>query len=172
MPQRRTTQTLTLAAATVTTGLMAGTFFIFACAVMPALSRSDDRVFVQVMRDINDVIQNPLFLSAFMGALLLCAAAAWQARTETHRWWTWAACATYALTFLLTVAGNVPLNDQLASTTASAATAREQFEDAWVAWNAVRAVMSTGALVFLAGALLRQGRPAGAGAAHGEGPAM
>ncbi|MGC0331667.1 putative membrane protein [Streptomyces sp. SAI-170] len=164
----RTTATMILGAATVTTGLMAGTFFIFACAVMPALSRSDDRVFVQVMRDINDVIQNPLFLSAFMGALLLCALAAWQSRTAPHRWWTWTACAAYALTFLLTMAGNIPLNDQLASTTASATSAREHFEDAWVAWNAARAVLSTVALALLTGALLRRGRPAPARSADAD----
>ena len=35
-----------LVAATVASGLMAGTFYVFACAVMPALARSDDRVYV------------------------------------------------------------------------------------------------------------------------------
>ncbi|MFI9149983.1 DUF1772 domain-containing protein [Streptomyces sp. NPDC053367] len=158
MTRRRATATLALAAATVTTGLTAGTFFVFACAVMPALSRSDDRVFVQVMRDINDVIQNPLFLTPFLGGLLLCAASAWQSRTEPHRWWTWSGCAAYALTFLLTVTVNVPLNDQLASATVSLTAAREDFEGPWVAWNAVRAVTSTVGLGLLVGALSARGR--------------
>ncbi|MET9732873.1 anthrone oxygenase family protein [Streptomyces sp. NPDC006458] len=147
-----------LLAATILVGLMAGTFFIFACAVMPALSRSEDRVFVQVMRDINDVIQNPLFLLAFMGALLLSAAAAWQSRAEPHRWWTWSGCAAYALVFLVTVVVNVPLNDQLASATGSATAARADFEDAWVAWNAVRAGLSVAGLGLLAAALTVRGR--------------
>ncbi|WP_373310713.1 hypothetical protein [Streptomyces alanosinicus] len=36
-------RTAVLVAATITMGLSAGVFSIFACAVMPALARSDDR---------------------------------------------------------------------------------------------------------------------------------
>ncbi|MFE1440088.1 DUF1772 domain-containing protein [Streptomyces sp. NPDC058739] len=147
-----------LLAATILAGLMAGTFFIFACAVMPALARSEDRVFVDVMRDINDVIQNPLFLLAFLGALVLSAVAAWQSRSAPGRWWTWGGCAAYALVVLVTVAVNVPLKDQLASATGSPTAARADFEDTWVAWNAVRAGLSVMASGLLAGALAVRGR--------------
>ena len=146
-----------LGAATVAMGLIAGVFYIFACCIMPALARSDDRVYVEVMQDINDVIQNPVFFLSFIGALLLTAVSAWQLRGQPYRWWVWAALAAYALGFLTTVAFNIPLNNDLANA-ADPSAAREHFEDPWVAWNVVRAVLSTMALACLARALVLYGR--------------
>ncbi|MGW0014925.1 anthrone oxygenase family protein [Streptomyces tendae] len=147
-----------LVAATVAAGLMAGTFFVFACAVMPALARSDDRVYVDVMRDVNEVIQNPVFLLAFMGALVLAGLAGWQSRRTPGRWWIWAGATAYALAFLVTVGANVPLNDALARPGDPAAL-RERFENPWVAWNVVRAALSTLATACLATGLATQSRP-------------
>ncbi|PWI20777.1 hypothetical protein DI272_31020 [Streptomyces sp. Act143] len=138
-------------------GLIAGSFYVFACAVMPGLARSDDRVYVEVMRNINDVIQNPVFMLSFLGALLLTGVAAWQGRGEPHRQWVWAALAAYALAFLVTVVFSIPLNDDL-DAAGDPAAARAGFEDAWVAWNVVRAVLSTVAVGCLARALLVRGR--------------
>lgn len=138
-------------------GLIAGVYYIFACCVMPALARSDDRVYVEVMNDINDVIQNPVFFLGFFGALLLTGVSAWQLRGQPCRWWVWAALASYAFGFVTTVAFNIPLNDDLAAMPDPAA-AREHFEDPWVAWNVVRAVASTVALGCLARALVLYGR--------------
>src|SRR5687767_6606611 len=73
-------RTATLTAATITTGLLAGSFYVFACAVMPGLGRSSDEVYVEVMRNINEVIQNPVFLLSFLGAPVLAGVAAWQLR--------------------------------------------------------------------------------------------
>ncbi|MFG1670576.1 DUF1772 domain-containing protein [Streptomyces sp. Y7] len=146
-----------LGAAMVTTGLIAGAFYIFACAVMPALARSDDRVFVDVMRDINDVIQNPVFLLGFLGALVLTGVSAWQLRGRPYRWWVWGALVAYGLAFLVTVAFNIPLNNGL-DAAGDPATLREEFEDPWVAWNVVRTVLSTVAVGFLGRALVGYGR--------------
>lgn len=156
-PDRPTTalHRIVLGAAAVATGLMAGTFFVFSCAVMPALGRSDDRTFVEVMRNINDVIENPVFFTGFLGALFLTAAAAWQQRRSPapHRW-ILAALVVYAVAFLLTSGVNVPLNNELAragdpARIADPAAVRDRFEDVWVAWNAVRAVLCTTALALL-----------------------
>jgi uncharacterized membrane protein len=146
-----------LGAATVAMGLIAGAFYVFACAVMPGLARSDDEVYVEVMRNINDVIQNPVFMLSFLGALVLTGVAAWQARGSDYRRWVWAALLAYTLGFLVTVAFNIPMNDALDRATDSAS-AREDFEDAWVAWNVVRAVLSTVAMGCLARGLVRYGR--------------
>ncbi|MFJ8056575.1 DUF1772 domain-containing protein [Streptomyces sp. NPDC096142] len=153
-----------LGAATVAMGLAAGVFYVFACAIMPALARSDDRVFVEVMRDINDVIQNPVFFLSFMGALVLTGIAAWQSRGTPYRRWVWAASVAYALAFLVTVAFNIPLNDTLADT-ADMGAARDRFEDAWVGWNVVRAGLSTVGVGCLVRALVLYGgfRRGGAG---------
>ncbi|MGX1369673.1 putative membrane protein [Streptomyces canus] len=157
MTQSSRSSGLVLGAATVATGLIAGTFYVFACAVMPALSRSDDRVYVQVMRDINEVIQNPVFFLSFLGAPVLTAVAAWQARGRGRRGWVWTALLASALAFLVTVAFNVPLNDALAGT-GSYGALREEFEDPWVAWNVVRAVLLTVSLGCLTRALMLDGR--------------
>ncbi|MEU6606837.1 anthrone oxygenase family protein [Streptomyces shenzhenensis] len=153
----RTGAGVVLGAATVATGLVAGVFYIFACAVMPALRRSEDRVFVEVMRNINDVIQNPVFFLSFLGALALTAISAWQLRHTAAARWARAGLAVYALAFLVTVAFNVPLNDALAATGTPAAL-RDHFEDPWVAWNTVRALLSTAATACLTRALLLHGR--------------
>lgn len=145
-------------AATVAAGLMAGSFFVFACAVMPALARSDDRVYVDVMRDVDEVIQNPVFLLVFLGALALAGVAGRQARGMPGRWWVWAGATAYALAFLVTVVGNIPLNEALARPGDPAAL-RERFEDPWVAWNVVRTALSTLATACLALGLTPRTRP-------------
>ncbi|WP_369217779.1 anthrone oxygenase family protein [Streptomyces flavofungini] len=152
-----------LGAATLAMGLIAGTFYAFACAVMPGLARSDDRVYIAVMRDINEAIQNPVFFAGFFGALLLTALSAWQQRGTPPRWWVLAALLVYAAAFVLTSAVNVPLNNELAAAGDPAelrdpSAVRERFEDAWVAWNAVRAVLCSVACASLARGLVLSGR--------------
>ncbi|MCH5671782.1 anthrone oxygenase family protein [Streptomyces gilvus] len=109
----------------------------------------DERVF-------DDVIQNPVFFLSFVGALLLTAVSAWQLRGQPYRWWVWAALAAHTAGFLTTMAFNIPLNDGLCRMTGPGA-AREHFEHAWVAWNAVRAVLSAVAPGCLARALVLYG---------------
>lgn len=145
---------LVLGAATITMGLSAGVFYIFACAVMPALARSDDRTYVEVMRNINSVIQNPVFFLAFLGAPVLTGLAAWQSRGTPYRRWVWAALAAYVVVLFVTTAFSIPLNDALAAQGDPSAL-RERFEGPWVAWNGVRAVAATAGVGFLARALTR-----------------
>ncbi|WP_338697078.1 anthrone oxygenase family protein [Streptomyces sp. Q6] len=155
-----------LGAATVATGLMAGSFYVFGCAVMPALARSGDRTYIEVMQNINDVIQNPVFLLVFMGALALTGLAAWWTRRQQGvRGWVLAAFVAYALAFVVTSAVNVPLNDALAAAgdparIADPARVRDRFEGPWVAWNVARAVLctvATGCLVRAAVGWARRG---------------
>lgn len=60
-------RTTALMAATVTTGLMAGVFGIYAVAIMPGLRGTDDRTFIGSFQAIDRAIVNPLFLATFMG---------------------------------------------------------------------------------------------------------
>ncbi|MFE7273975.1 DUF1772 domain-containing protein [Streptomyces sp. NPDC057623] len=146
-----------LGAATVAMGLIAGAFYIFACGVMPGLARSDDRVYVDVMRDINGAFENPVFFLSFLGALVLTGVSAWQLRGASYRGWVWAAAVAYGLAFVVTVAFSIPLNDSLKGGGDPAAL-REAFEDPWLAWNAVRAVLATVAVGCLGRALVLYGR--------------
>lgn len=150
-----------LGAAAVATGLSAGVYYAYACSVMPALARSGDRTFVEVMQNVNDVIQNPVFFATFAGAPVFTGLAAIQQRRRGYRQaarWSAAAFVLCAAGIVTTIAVNVPLNDQLAaagdpSSITDLSHVRSRFETPWVAWNIVRAVLTTGALGCLARAL-------------------
>ncbi|MFE3449465.1 DUF1772 domain-containing protein [Nonomuraea sp. NPDC059194] len=136
------------------TGLIAGTYYGFSIAVMPGLAAVDDRAFVAVMNQINTAIINPGFLVPFLAAAVLPLwALIRHRRARPAVLWILAGWALYLIGFVTTSAINVPLNDGLAAGTVT----RAQFEGPWVAWNLVRAVLSTGATACLVVAMLRRG---------------
>lgn len=144
-------------AATVANGLLAGLFFVFACAVVPGFRHVDDVSYVQAFRSINRAILNGWFLLVFFAAPLTAVANAllgrWQAN-ETSPVWAWAGAVCSVLTFVVTVARNVPLNTQLdraaVSTASDRHVARERFEGRWNRWSLARTMTSIGALMSLA----------------------
>ncbi len=153
---------ISLAAATITTGLLAGVFYAYACSVMLALHQLDDRTFVDVMNRINTVIVNPVFMLSFLGSVAFTALAALghlRGDQRTVLWWILGAVALNVLSFLITSGGNIPLNNRLADVhTGDFATLRAQFETPWVRLNILRALANTGALGALAWAAhLRRG---------------
>jgi uncharacterized membrane protein len=157
---------VTLGLATVAVGLMAGLFYAFSCAVMPALRGADDRTFVDVMQRINVSILNPWFLVVFVGALLPVVAAAALHVPAGGRGalpWVLAGLALYVAMFVITGGVNVPLNDRLAAagdpgSLADPAAVRAGFEAVWVRWNLVRAVTATAAFACLVVALVQSPR--------------
>lgn len=156
---------------TVAATYMAGTFYAYSVSVMVGLHRTDDLTFVAAMQGMNEVTPNAWFAPSLLGALILPAAAAVVAFTRRSevRWALVAATLAYFAAFVATIAGNVPLNQDLEAAgrvtdPAVAHDVREDFEDPWVALNHVRAVLSTGAVLALVVALRRDGREeAGAG---------
>ncbi|MFC7328234.1 DUF1772 domain-containing protein [Marinactinospora rubrisoli] len=140
-----------LVAATLTTGLAAGLYYGFACAVMPGLGRADDRTLVTAMRQINAAILNGWFLLLFLGGPAMTALAAvlsFGAADRADLPWTIGALAGHAVVLGGTFARNVPLNNALDRSAAPGApaspeTARVGFEKPWVRWNAVRTVAAT-----------------------------
>jgi uncharacterized membrane protein len=158
---------IALVAATVTVGLMAGVFWIYANAIMPGLGRTDDRTFVGAFQSIDKAIINPLFLATFLGALVLTGLAAALHLGEDGRSvlpWVVAALVLYLATVVVTMGINVPLNDALKAAgdpdrIADLAAVRERFNEArWVRWNLARAVASTVAFGCLAWTLVLYGR--------------
>lgn len=162
-------QAVTLVAATIMMGLMAGVFFGYAVAVMPGLGRTDDRTFVGAFQAMDRAILNPLFLAVFVGALLLTGLAAGLHLAEESRPvlpWALAAFVLYLATFVVTVRVNVPLNDAIKAAgdpdRIELAAVRKQFDERrWARWNIVRAVLTTAALGCLAGALAVSGSVSG-----------
>jgi uncharacterized membrane protein len=159
---------LSLAGATLTTGLVAGVFYAYAVSVNLGLGVQPDASYVATMQAINEKIQNPLFFLSFFGAVffLLVALAIHSPRPRLGRFWLIAlASALYVGGgFLLTVVVNVPLNEELARVVGDAsagelARARAAYESPWNFWNGVRTVFSILAFVALVGAcLLREDR--------------
>ncbi|MFL6115451.1 MAG: DUF1772 domain-containing protein [Catenulispora sp.] len=153
-----------LAAATVVTGLIAGVYYAFACAVMLGLGASGDRTFIEAMQNINKKIENPVFFLSFCGALVLPAWALRRYRRDPRmRLWIGVALVLYVIGLLTTMGINIPLNNDLANAgdpakIADPAAVRAGFEDTWNLWNIARAVVSTGAAGCLARAMVLLGR--------------
>jgi uncharacterized membrane protein len=150
-----------LLAATVTGGWTAGLFYAFSIAVMPALGRSGDAVFVETMQRMNVAILNGWFALGFGGAMALSAAA-----TVLYAISGPAAVlipvivgtALYAAQLALTFGLHIPLNNGLDAAgppgrTADPAAARKTFETRWVRWNHVRTLLCTGSFGSLCWAL-------------------
>lgn len=148
---------IVLIAALVTTGLIAGTYYAYACSVMLALRKTGDRTFIEVMQKIDLAIQNPVFFLAFFGALVSSGIAVWLQRGSGiggALGWTIAGLVLYSVSLLITMGANIPLNNTLhaagdPSQIADPAAVRERFEQAWVAWNLARALAATAALACL-----------------------
>jgi uncharacterized membrane protein len=161
-----TLQTASLIAATLTTGLMAGLFAAFSYAVMPGLSRADDRAFIQSMQGINVAIINGWFMLCYMGAIAfagLAAALHLRADGRSALPWIIVGLVLYLVMFIITAAVNVPLNNQLVAAgdvgeITDPAAVRKRFESTWVTWNLVRTIVSTGAFGCFIWALIQHGR--------------
>jgi uncharacterized membrane protein len=135
--------------AIIGTGLIAGTFFVFSVAIMPAFRRLPGAEGLAAMQSINVVIQNPIFLGVFMGTALISLALAvisivnW---TTPHAYYILAGAAFYVIgSFLLTIAFNVPLNNALDAADATSATGQEFWQNYltnWTFWNHIRTVAS------------------------------
>ena len=159
-----TIRALSLMTATLTMGLATGAFALYAHAIMPGLKKTDDRTFVAAFQSIDRAIINPWFmLTAFLGALVFAGAAVALNLGRDALPWAAIALGLYVVVVVITFAVNVPLNDALKAAgdpdRIDVAAARADFHEArWVAWNLVRAVLSTVAFGCLAWALVVHGR--------------
>ncbi len=136
-------------------GLVAGVFFAFSTFVMPALRRLPAAEGVGAMQSINQLAVTPAFMTALFGtALAALGLIAWAAFTSAERPAALiiAGAALYVLgTVGVTLAGNVPLNNQLEKLEPErAATGTwHAWVGSWTTFNHVR----TAAALAAAGAL-------------------
>jgi uncharacterized membrane protein len=159
-------QAVSLVAATLTAGLVAGLMAAFSYAVMPGLARAGDRVFVETMQRINIAIVNAWFMIIFLGTLIFGVVAAvthMRAGTWPVAWWALAGLAFYVIGLVITGTVNVPLNKQLDAAGSTddlveTAVARNRFEARWVRWNLIRAVACLFAFACFAWALVLHGQ--------------
>jgi uncharacterized membrane protein len=160
-----TLRATSLVGATITMGLVAGVFALYAHTIMPGLRNTDDHTFVAAFQSMDRAIINPWFMAtAFLGALVFSIAALLLNLGHSALPWIAVACALYLAAFVVTIAVNVPLNDALKAAgdpdhIGDLAGVRERFDEArWAAWNLVRVVTSTAAFGLLCWALVVHGR--------------
>ena len=156
---------VSLMAATVSMGLVAGVFGLYAHTIMPGLGKTDDRTFVGAFQSIDRAIINPWFIGGgFFGALVFAILAAIAQIGRDGLPWIVAALVLYLVAFVITIAINVPLNNGIKAAgdpdrIADLAAVRARFNEArWTSWNLVRVVASNIAFGLLAWALVLHGR--------------
>jgi uncharacterized membrane protein len=159
-------QGICLVAATLSVGLMAGVFGLYAHTIMPGLATTDDRTFVGAFQAIDRAIINVWFIPVFFGALILTAIAAVLSIGEERNDalpWAVAAFVLYLPVVVITMRVNVPLNDAIKAAGDPdrigdlAAVRRDFDESTWRRWNLFRAIASTVAFGCLAWALVEYG---------------
>ena len=131
------------------TGLIAGTFFVFSVAIMPAFRRMPANEGMSAMQSINVVILNPLFLGVFIGTAVLSLALVVMAVVNANSPATYyiaGGAALYVIgSFLVTVVFNVPLNNALHAADPTTATGQQVWQNYlpnWTLWNHIRTVAS------------------------------
>ena len=139
--------------------LVGGVFFAFSSFVMKALARVPSSEGIAAMQSINVVVINPSFLGVFIGTtfvslgVIALALVRWSHPSAIL--FLGAAVFYFAGTFVVTMVGNVPLNDQLAAASATDRFAIELWEhylDRWTMWNHVRTTAAMiAALLFTLG---------------------
>jgi len=133
-------------------GLVAGIFFAFSTFVMRALRQIPQEQGIAAMKAINVTVLNPWFFGAFFGTGVVSFAIAflaWGNASGSQQACLLGACALYLLgCILVTMAGNVPLNDQLAAVGIESAEAKplwRRYLSHWTLWNHLRSAASLGA---------------------------
>jgi len=159
---RSIARSLSLVAATLTTGLIAGFFYAYACSVTLGLARLPDEHYVEAMQAINATVRNGVFAFSFFGAVLsLLVTLAVHAPRPSSRSFILIVLAAVLYIgggFMMTFLMNVPMNEELArvgeATPESFAAVRADYEGLWNFWNGVRTVFSSLAFLALIGACL------------------
>jgi uncharacterized membrane protein len=141
--------------ATVGAGLLAGLFWAYQVSVVRGLADVGDDAYVAAFRAINRRIQNPWFLSVFLGTgpLIL---AAWALNRRQQRPVPALIAGSLALNgiaFGVTMVGNVPLNNALEARgdgpPIGRGEARARFEAPWNQLNLLRSAASAASFVAL-----------------------
>ncbi|MDF3415431.1 DUF1772 domain-containing protein [Sulfitobacter sp. M57] len=141
------------------TAALFGFFYAWVCSTMWGLDAADPRVAIAAMQAMNGSVRNAVFAPAFFGTpVALLVTTALLAATSQRGAWPWFAMATALSALLgvaLTMAINVPMNEELARITIpqDIDTARAlwlAYSPDWQFWNQMRTV-ATGVAVLCIG---------------------
>ncbi len=144
--------------------LVGGIFFAFSSFVMKALAGMPSAEGIGAMQSINVVVLNPSFLGVFMGTAVVSLGAGGLALACWGRpsapFFLGGALFYLVGTYLVTLRGNVPLNNQLAALSATDPAARdvwEHFVSRWTMWNHVRTAAAMVAALLYSLGLMQNG---------------
>lgn len=149
--------TSAIIAAALGCALIGGIFFAFSNFIMQALARLQSSEGIAAMQSINVTVLNKWFLGIFSGTALVSLVLAGYAvsnwSTPPAPWILGGSVAYVVGCWILTIAGNVPLNNALADTSPNgddSAQVWEHYLKRWTALNSQRALGSmVAALLFI-----------------------
>jgi uncharacterized membrane protein len=147
---------VTVVATAVGAGLAGGVMFAFSTSIMPGLRQLSARQSIEAMTLFNRTIVNPVFLVLFVGsaaaAVLLLALAPFT-RGEPGGGLRLAGALLLLIgVFVVSGAGNIPMNDHLDTVDPAGATAAKEWADyvgRWVALNNLRTAAAVVSSVLL-----------------------
>ncbi|MEP7289730.1 MAG: anthrone oxygenase family protein [Chloroflexota bacterium] len=141
------------------TGLLAGVFYAFNVAVVPALRSIKGTQHIAAMQAINIKIKNPVFFLSFFGPTILLPLAAYLHRDGPQFATLVAAAILHIIgANAVTVVGNIPLNDKLEKidvsrlSEAQADEIRQEFQgigSSWMRYHNVRTLAETAATILV-----------------------
>ncbi|TCU26559.1 putative membrane protein [Rhizobium azibense] len=140
---------VTLVAAAIGSGLVAGIFFAFSTFIMPAFARLAPEQGIAAMNSINVTILRSPFMLVFIPTAVLSVLIAvlavidWRGSAGI---WMLAGAGLYVIaSFISTIALNVPMNDALAKVSGNgpqAVSVWNTYLKDWTWWNHVRTIAS------------------------------
>src|SRR6056297_2684728 len=139
------------------TGLTAGLCFTWSNAVTPGIGRLDNLTFLKSFQSMNRAIINWKFMIVFFGPVLLLFLNTYLFKENNTSFWLFliAALLFFAGIGLVTILGNVPLNEVLDKShleelsKSELQELRNKFEQPWNRWHTIRTISSISAFVLL-----------------------
>ncbi|KAA3620633.1 MAG: DUF1772 domain-containing protein [Flavobacterium sp.] len=142
----------------VLTGLSAGLCFTWTNSITPGIGRLNDLGFLQSFQQMNRTILNPLFFIVFFGPFFLNLLNIYLHRNQSNQifWMLVVAGVLYILgVVVVTILGNVPLNEILDKTDLTRINAlelkslRDRFEGPWNRLHFIRTITATTSFILL-----------------------
>lgn len=139
-------------------GLIGGALYGFSTFIMAALARVPDREGIRVMQEINRTVFHPMFMGVFFVTVPVSLASVVLGVLNTDEGWAPGAIVGglgYFLgLFVVTAAGNVPLNTKLEGVDPEGDPAFwRAYQASWTRWNHVRSASAVVSMLGYAWAL-------------------
>jgi uncharacterized membrane protein len=140
---------LMFAAIGLSSAVVGGVFLGFSDFIMRALFRSEPDAAIAIMQQVNITVLRSVFLTLFLILAPACLAAStlvWQAGASGPDFWVYAGTTVYIIgSLMVTIAGNVPMNNRLAAMTPASSNVLDYWHvygRRWTGLNTIRTISS------------------------------